>query len=79
MFYFEVFRESSDAFFSNVTTGLVKRRLARRDANPGDPSPWRGMGARGIENSKPRGTGDFFANPPGIFWGLFTGMMCGSK
>ena len=67
MFYFEVFRESSDAFFSNVTTGLVKRRLARRDANPGvgnpsspgDPSPWRGMGARGIENSKPYDSGTY--------------------
>ena len=45
---------------------------------PGTP-PRGGVWGWGIEHTKPRGTGDFFEKSPGVFGGLFTGMMCGSK
>ena len=39
--------------------------------HPPGPPPRDGGWGRGIDYPKPRGTGDFFENPPGVFGGFY--------
>ena len=39
--------------------------------HPPGPQPRDGGWGRGIDYSKPRGTGNFLKNPPGVFGGFY--------
>ena len=83
--FFRVFNASHFQFHFEYRAYISLGGIGR-DADPGwgpryppGTPPRGGIWRRGIEHSKPRDTGDFIENPLGGFWGLFIGMMCGSK
>ena len=57
--------------FSYAILDLEMATPGRGPRHPPGPPPHDGGWGRGIYYPKPRGTGDFFENPPGVFGGFY--------
>ena len=58
-------------FEFGYSTGLEMATPGRGPRHPPGPPPHDGGWGRGIYYPKPRGTGDFFKNTPGVFGGFY--------